>query len=118
MITIYNFKSLVKKYSKKPCYKLQQTEGYYDYANGGIWVDGAITEVEFEGAVVPLTGQDLQYEENGTYSSDDRKLYCYEEFNIGQKIKHNNVNYTIQKIKDYADFDDNLRIYYMRRRAE
>jgi hypothetical protein len=114
---MYNFKRLVAKYSKKPVYKQVKTDGYFDYANGGEWVEGALTEVELVGAIVPLTGKDLIYEENGTYSQDDRKLYCYELLETGTTIKHNNKIYTVSKQRDYADFDENLRIYILIRRA-
>lgn len=114
-MSIFNFNSLIKKYSKVPPIALIEQGGYYNYDDGGEYVKGNITKKEFEGAVVPLSGKELRYEENGTYSSEDRKLYCYEDFKTGQKIMHKENIYTIDKRKDYSDFDKGLNIYFMKR---
>lgn len=112
----FNFKRLVDKYSKHPVYQVSQTDGYYDYANGGIWVDGSITEIEFAGAVLQLTAKDLQYEENGAYSSEDRKLYCYNELQNNDKIKYKGLTYTILKKVDHSDYDSSLYKYFISRK--
>jgi len=108
---MYDFKALVKKYSKVAPYIQTETVGHYDYANGGEWVAGTTAWVSFEGALVPLNNRDLTYDENGTYTLDDRKLYTYNDYKIGQKIKHKEITYTIDKRRDYADFDSGLIIY-------
>lgn len=114
-MSLFNFKTLIKKYSKVPPIALIEQGGGYDCDNGGEYVEGAVTKKHFEGAVVPLSGKELRYEENGTYSSEDRKLYCYEDFKTGQKIMHKEKTYTIDRKKDYSDFDDSLQIYFMKR---
>ena len=106
---------MVKKYSKEPVYILRETEGYHDYSKGGIWVPGVIEEVEIEGAVVPLTNEDLRFDEGGTYNFEDRKLYCYEEMDKGEKVKHKDKVYTVLERKDYSDFDEGLFIYFIKR---
>ena len=115
-MSLYNFKRLVKKYSKVAVYKIIKTEGYFDYTQGGIWVEGVETEQEFEGAVLQLTSKDLQYEENGVYSSEDRKLYCYEQFANNDKIKFKDNIYTVSKQIDRSDFDTDLRVYFIVRK--
>lgn len=111
----FNFKRLITKYSKSPAYILRVTEGYYDWQNGGIWVDGEVKEIKIEGAVVPLSNEDLEFGEGGTYSLEDRKLYCYIDIGKGEKIKHNEKTYTVMGKRDYTDFDNELRIYFMKR---
>ncbi|MGP1567976.1 MAG: hypothetical protein ACTTHM_04610 [Peptoanaerobacter stomatis] len=110
---LFDFKKLVQKFSKTPPIMLIEQGGYYDYENGGEYVQGTITKKEFEGAIVPLSYQELKYEENGRYKSEDRKLYCYKHFEIGDKIEHKKHIFTIDKKKDYSDFDENLHIYYL-----
>ena len=112
-IGLFNFKRLVDKYSKIKPAALIENGGYYDYENGGEYTKGNILKQEFDGAVVPLSMQELRYEENGKYKSEDRKLYCYKQFETGDKIEHKNHVYTVDKKKDYSDFDDNLNIYYL-----
>jgi len=77
---MYDFKSLVKKYSKVAPYVQTETAGHFDYANGGEWVPGTVAWVSFEGALVPLNNRDLTYDETGTYNTDDRKLYTYNDY--------------------------------------
>lgn len=112
---MFNFKRLIKKYSKHPVYLLREGEGHHDYGQGGLWVPGETEEVEIEGAVVPLSNEDLKFDEGGTYNQEDRKLYCYQEISKGEKIKHKDKIYTVLERKDYTDFDDGLYIYFIKR---
>lgn len=113
---MFDFKRLIDKYSKSLPQKLSATgEGHYDYENGGIWVESTGVWTEFEGAVVPLDRDDLKYLDNNVYTSHDRKVYCYEDMNLNDKIKHKDMVYTIQEMSDYSDYADGLRIYYMRK---
>lgn len=112
---MFDLRRLIKKYSRYPAYIIRDMEGYYDYSNGGVWVDGIPYEIILEGAVVPLSNEDLKYDENGTYSSEDRKLYTYTEVAKGEKIRHKDLIYTVQEKKDYTDFDLDLNIYFMKR---
>lgn len=113
---MYNFDKLIKKYSKVPPQHLTgTTEGHYDYSNGGEWVEGTGTWSEFDGAVVPLDKDDLTYKENNPYTSEDRKLYTYTTLKLGEKIRHKDLEYTIQEMSDYSDFNVGLGIYYMKK---
>lgn len=115
-MSLFSFKRLIKKYSKSPPYQLKETEGYNDMDQGGIWVPGITEEIEIEdAAVIPLSNEDLNFGEGGTYSTEDRKLYCYVDMEKGTKIKHKDIEYTILGRKDYEDFDDGLFIYILGR---
>lgn len=120
---MFNFKRLIKKYSKSPVFIVEEKEGYRDPDQGGIWIPGTTKEIEIKGvaAVVPLSNEDLKFDEGGTYSIEDRKLYCYKEIAKGTKIKHKNRVYTVLERKPYDDFDegdledDGLYIYFIKR---
>lgn len=112
----FNFKRLIKKYAKFPVYELKETEGYSDVNQGGIWIPGKVREVLIEdAAVVPLSNDDLKYGEGGTYTTEDKKLYCYTELDKGTKIKHKEKDYTVMESRDYEDFDIGLFIYMIKR---
>lgn len=112
----YNFERLIKKYSKFPVYELKETEGYHDPNQGGIYIQGTIEEILIEGAaVVPLSNDDLNYGEGGTYTTEDRKMYCYTKIEKGTKIKFKDKDYTVMESKDYEDFDIGLFIYILKR---
>lgn len=110
---LFDFKGLIKRFGLHPPSLLVSSGGYFDYENGGVYVEGSITLEEFNGAVVPLSPDDLKFEDAGKYNKQDRKLYCYEDFEVGAKVKHKGDVFTIDQRKDYADFADGLRIYYM-----
>ena len=112
---MFNFKRLIRKYSKYPTFILKETGGYRDPDQGGTWISGKAEEVELEGAVVPLSNDDLNFDEGGTYSREDRKLYCYKEIDKGTKIKHKDKVYTVLEKRDYSDFDEELYIYFIKR---
>ncbi len=113
---MFNFKRLVKKYSKNPVYLIRELDGYYDYENGGKWIDGKQEKIKIEvGALVPLSNEDFKYDENGSYNYEDRKLYCYDEIKKGEKIECKELIYTVHEKKPYSDFDIGLNIYFVKR---
>lgn len=67
--------------------------------------------------MVPLTNEDLNYDENGTYSVEDRKIYTYENIEKGVVVQYNNIKYTVQEKKDYSEFDTGLNLYWARRES-
>lgn len=110
---MYNFKRLIKKYSKtKPSLK-KTTEGYRDYDKGGIWVDGLVTFEEFEGAVLPL-GEKLIIDNSG-YTTDDKKLYTYHNVEENQTIVFKGNEYTTMEYKGYEDYDIGLKVFILKR---
>ncbi len=83
-------------------YKIEETGGYY--ADNGKWVPGTQQEVPVEAVVMPLNNEDLQYDENGTYTSLDRKIYTQEQFELGQKVRIGSDIFKINEGKDYGDY--------------
>lgn len=49
--------------------------GDYDKENGGQWKPGKQVETKFQGAVLPLNNEDLQYMDSGTYTVNAQKVY-------------------------------------------
>lgn len=112
----YNFKRLIAKYNITPVYIGTETAGQYDYDNGGIWVPGATTWAAIPGAaVIPVSDRDLKYDNGGTFTTEDYKLYAYDDFVDGLKVQYKSKEYTLKKVRDYSDFDAGLMIYAMKR---
>ena len=112
----YNFKRLIQRYATSPVYALVEGQGHRDPYKGGKWVPGEIVETEIEGAaVVPLSNDDLRFDEGGTYNAKDRKLYCHEDVALGTKIKHRDNTYTVLEKRDYSEHAGGLYIYFMKR---
>lgn len=94
--------------------KINVTGGAYSPTTG-LWVDGTPIEVSFKGAILPLSQDDLQYNDGGTYTRNDRKVYTYDTLKKGQKIKDNNdVEYTVDSDSDY-DYISSFKRYYIKR---
>lgn len=116
---MYDFRDLVAKYST-PVTIIEETEGYYDYENGGKWVPGGPQEIETTAAVLQMSIKELntavQHGEGGAYTRDDRKVYIHRELKTGQEIIRKGNRYKISQEADYSDFTEGgLRIYYARR---
>lgn len=109
---MFNFKRLIKKYTKtKPSLKIT-TDGYYDYENGGTWVDGTAIFAEFEGAVLPL-GEKLIFDNSG-YTTDDRKLYTYADIKENEIVRFKGREYTTMEYKGYEDYDVDLKVFVLK----
>ena len=84
--------------------------GYYN--DEGKWINpGAETPRTMEGIILPLTNDELQHENNGVYTTKDRKIYVTSPLKIGQRIDYKNQLYTIDSEKDYSDYVD-VYIYF------
>jgi len=112
----FDFSRLIKKYNTSPSYIQIENAGYYDYGNGGVWVPGVTSMILIDGAVIPLNGQGLIFGESGTYTSDDKKLYCYSDFKNGSTVKYKDVLYTISQKIDYSDYSG-VFVYILKRGA-
>lgn len=51
------------------------TEGGYDKEQGGQWKPGTTVETAFQGVVMPLNNEDLQYIDSGSYTLNAQKVY-------------------------------------------
>lgn len=118
---MFDFKDLVESFSTGVIEVILKTEGYYDMNNGGEWVDGASKKIRLEkDAIVPLSNDDLKFDVGGTYTHDNRKLYCYEKLEKGTIVTNTQENgviktYKVLAEKDYSDFDLGLYIYILER---
>ena len=56
-------------------YEMHTEGGGYDKENGGQWVPGETVETPFQGIVMPLNNEDLQYADSGTYTINAQKVY-------------------------------------------
>lgn len=106
----FEFADFVEEF-KVPFIVIKQTEGHW--TDGGEWVPGGTETVPMEGIVLPLSEDDLQYTEAGTYSVKDKKIYTTQALEMGQEIDFKGDKYTVQNFKDYTDYAD-VYIYYMR----
>ena len=108
-----DFSRLIQKYTV-PFVMLEETDGQYDQDNGGIWVPGAVQEVPVSGAVLPLSNEDIRYDESGTYTAKDRKIFTYTELKLGRKVIVAGIDYTLQEEKDYGR-QAGIYIYFAKR---
>ncbi|WP_425447743.1 hypothetical protein [Dethiothermospora halolimnae] len=113
---MFNFKGLIDKYSS-PLIIYEGTDGYRDWDNGGVWVEGGKRPVEVQGAIVPLNTEDLKFDDGGTYTTDDRKLYIHRNLDIGEEVKDaiDGKTYQVHREKDYSRFANGLNIYFLKR---
>lgn len=111
MQNILIFKGMIDANSVPFVAFTEQGQGYYN--DQGDWVTGGTVPVNMSGIILPLTEDDLRYAENGVYSVKDRKIFTTNILQMGQKIEHKGIRYTIQNFKDYNEYVD-VNIYYAR----
>lgn len=114
MIKPFQFADFVAEFYVPFTY-FAQSDGYYN--DDGDWVEGGETPEQSGGIVLPLSEDDMNYSEAGTYSTKDKKVYTTSPFEEGQKIEYKGNKYTIQNFKDYSEYSD-VYIYYMRWREK
>lgn len=56
-------------------YEVHTEGGGYDRDHGGQWTPGTLVETKFQGVVMPLNNEDLQYIDSGTYTLNAQKVY-------------------------------------------
>lgn len=115
---MFDFHNLIEQYSSDIAI-IRESEGYYDYSQGGVWVPGAEERIETRGAVLPLStrelNEQLQYGEGGAYNRSDRKVYTHESLELGEILEHKGFRYTIAEQVPYTDLASGLNIYFVRR---
>lgn len=115
---MFDFHNLIEQYSSDITI-IRQTEGHYDYENGGIWVPGKEEQIETRGAVLPLSSRELneqlQHGEGGSYTRADRKVYTHDNLESGETLEHNGLTYKVAEKVPYSDLANGLNIYYVRR---
>lgn len=56
-------------------YEVHTEGGGYDKEQGGQWKPGKTVETAFQGVVMPLNNEDLQYIDSGSYTLNAQKVY-------------------------------------------
>lgn len=110
---MFDFSRLIEEHSTQFTVIIE-TEGHYDQDNGGIWVPGTGQEITLDGAILPLSSDELRHDANGTYTTADRKIFVYTELKKGQRINHKGKEYTIHEDKDYSS-QSGVYVYYAKR---
>ncbi|MDD5484056.1 MAG: hypothetical protein PHP98_10500 [Kiritimatiellae bacterium] len=70
------------------------------------------------GAILPLSGDELQQAEGGAYTANDRKLYIHRRLVQGQEVEARGVRYLVRAEKDYSAYASGLRVYILARKGE
>ncbi|WP_117017528.1 hypothetical protein [Aeribacillus pallidus] len=109
----FEFADLIEEFGKPFTY-YEETEGYW---HKGEYIEGSTTPVQLYGVFLPLSEDDLQYSEAGTYSAKDKKLYTTVPLKLNAKIEYKSDFYTVQGFKDYSDHSD-THIYIARWREK
>lgn len=80
--------------------------------NNGRLQSSEPTTYNIDLVVLPLTAEDIEQYEGGTYSTQDKKIFAREDLDVipqkGDIITHNNEDYEIRERTswlDYADFE-------------
>lgn len=92
---------LITKYSTSFTW-LQQTEGHYD-TDTGKWIEGAETEIEVQGVIVPYS-ETTQYQSGGTYLASDRQIYSLTKMPNKARIRYQGKMYTITDTTPYPEY--------------
>ncbi len=109
---MFNFSSMLEQY-QQDIIIITKTDGEWD-KDTGQWVEGTITETEAKAAVFPLSPDDMKFDDL-TYSTYDRKIYYHDHLKNGQKVKINDIEFTVMAPRDYSHHASGLRIYIVSR---
>ncbi len=90
--------------------------GSRDWDNAGRWVPGEAVTSSYEGIILPMSNDRLVYEEGGTYTNEDIRIYAEPPYTleIGWRVEHNGRQYLVQEEKLY-DQHGGYRVYLARR---
>jgi len=110
----FEFSDFVEEF-KVPFTYIEKNNGGHWQA--GEWVKGTETRIKMYGIVLPLSEDDLQYAEAGTYRAKDKKIYTTQPLQLNAEVEYKGDRYTIQNFKDYSEYAD-VYIYYARWREK
>ena len=108
---MFNFSDMLSSYSQS-IKIITEADGHWD-TNTGQWVEGTLTEVETEAAILPLP-DNLLYDQLG-YTTRDRKMYYHGHIAEGEKVEIDDAEFTVTSPRDYSYHANGLRIYILRR---
>lgn len=93
-MSTFDFTALLERYGE-PFIRIDQAPGKYDEERG-IWrPGGAPVEVELHGVIQHLSPNDLRYDQTGTWTLQDRKLFTKEQLQHGKQVILHGVTYTV-----------------------
>jgi len=99
-MSVMNFKPNFKTF--KTAFSIITTEpGHYDQTQGGIWVPGDEIVSEVMGIIVPLTTDDLKFEEGGILTRADIKVFYKEPLEADTEIEYEGRRYRIHHTVSY-----------------
>lgn len=56
-------------------FEVKNSEGSYDYENGGQWIPGKKEMISFQGVILPIGSKDLERDFIGSYTKTTQKVY-------------------------------------------
>lgn len=95
--------------------------GYRDYSNGGQWIESlpadGIKPKRISGIVVPLSNEDLQFDQSGTYTQEDRKVYLRipDILDKGDEVEFKGKRYRVMRKRDYQEVYADFNMYICQR---
>lgn len=101
---MFNFKYLFSKYSRPFTAIVDGKDGYYDDETGEYVPPSEPSEKEYEGIILQLNDDDLQFEEGGTLTRKDRKILLdTNKYSLkqNQKVLINDETYRVHHIAPY-----------------
>lgn len=105
-----SLKRIIKKFANNYTIVYRQPGSYVN----GRWVEGDATNTNLEGAVLPLSRNELEIAEKGTFTENDRKLYSIYNHDVGQIVIHKGESYKIHNKRDYSDWTSiDLNLTYL-----
>lgn len=81
-------------------YRITKEGGGYDPERGGQFLGGKTVETPFQGVVMPLNNEDLQYMDSGTSTINAQKVYTNgETLEVGAQFRdgYDNQVYTVKQ---------------------
>jgi hypothetical protein len=96
--------TVIREYMK-PYEAKNANTGEYDDA--GLFIPGTSEWQEYEGAVTPLTAEQLQADTTGVYTHQDRNLFTFTGHEIGTLIRYRGIDYKVHSKQDKNEFVQN-----------
>ncbi len=107
-----DFRQTLKRYSQ-PVTIITKAGGQWDVKTGQ-WQEGTPGQMEVMVPVLPLTGDDMRFDDLA-YNVNDRKIYYHDHLDQGQKVEIDGFQYSVMATRDFSHHAKGLRIYILRR---
>ncbi len=110
MTVFFNFEPLLAAYERAEPYKVIIPGNRKEYGANGKLIEYPESTVNVNGALVPMSANQIRKYENGMYTAKDRMFYCRQDLPDGSKIDDGTSVYRITQDQDYREWT-NVRIY-------